>query len=105
MLENSPTHDNTEARPLGPGFSIAPNSSPLGWAIYLGMSWTWCIGMFLPVLLIRDYGLSAWWIFAIPNMVGAAAMGWLLRRPDSSGLIVQSHEHAATLFSLVTIAF
>ena len=24
----------------------------LGWAIFLGMSWTWCIGMFLPVLLV-----------------------------------------------------
>ena len=33
--------------------SLLPSFS---WAIYLGMSWTWCIGMFLPVLLIRDFG-------------------------------------------------
>ena len=32
----------------------------LGLAIYLGISWTWCIGMFLPVLLGADYGFWAW---------------------------------------------
>jgi hypothetical protein len=73
------THTD-EARLLAPGFSIVPPVAPfgstLGWANYLGMSWTWCIGMFLPVLLVRDYGIGAWWIFAIPNVVGAAAMGW-----------------------------
>ncbi|HTL30770.1 MAG TPA: hypothetical protein VL282_16180, partial [Tepidisphaeraceae bacterium] len=36
----------------------------IGWAIYLGMSWTWCIGMFLPVLLVRDYGFWGWLVFA-----------------------------------------
>ena len=37
--------------------SDAPRSTflnTIGWGAYLACSWTWCIGMFLPVLLIRD---------------------------------------------------
>lgn len=74
-------------------------------AVYLGMSWTWCIGMFLPVLLIRDYGHWAWWVFAIPNIVGAAAMGWVIRSSAHSASFVQNHLSAVRLFSAVTIAF
>jgi hypothetical protein len=79
--------------------------SAFGWAVYLGASWTWCIGMFLPVLLVRDYGVAAWWIFAIPNVVGAAAMGWVLRRPESSADLVARHPQACAAFSWATIAF
>ena len=74
-------------------------------AVYLGMSWTWCIGMFLPVLLIRDYGHWAWWVFAIPNIVGAAAMGWVVRSREQSVDYVRNHETAVRVFSLVTITF
>ncbi|MBV8780683.1 MAG: hypothetical protein JO353_04735, partial [Phycisphaerae bacterium] len=56
----------------------APHGHWLGWAIFLGVSWTWCIGMYLPVLLVRDYGFWGWVVFAIPNVVGAAAMGWTI---------------------------
>jgi hypothetical protein len=76
----------------------------LGWAIYLGMSWTWCIGMFLPVILVRDYGVWAWVIFAIPNVIGAAAMGWVLKDHDSQA-IVAAHGLAIKAFSLATAAF
>src|SRR5688572_33083294 len=76
----------------------------LGWAIYLGMSWTWCIGMFLPVLLIRDYGNWSWVIFAVPNVVGAAAMGWVLRDGQSE-LLVAQHRQAIDAFSFVTATF
>jgi hypothetical protein len=61
--------------------------------------------MFLPVLLVRDYGTIAWWIFAVPNVVGAAAMGWVLRRPESSGDLVRRHPRACAAFSWVTVAF
>jgi hypothetical protein len=74
-------------------------------AVYLGMSWTWCIGMFLPVLLIRDYGHYAWWVFAIPNIVGAAAMGWVIRSPEHSVSFLQNHQIAVRAFSVVTMAF
>jgi hypothetical protein len=77
----------------------------LGWAVYLGCSWTWCIGMFLPVILVSEFGNAAWFVFAIPNVVGAAAMGWTLARPGSSEKIVVEHRAACTAFSAVTIAF
>ena len=77
----------------------------LGWSIFLGCSWTWCIGMFLPVLLVRDLGAWGWVIFAAPNVVGAAAMGWVLRDARASGRIVNHHAAACVAFSIVTIAF
>lgn len=78
---------------------------PAGWAVYLGCSWTWCIGMFLPALLIRDLGFWGYVVFAVPNVVGAAAMGWVLRSPDSSRKLIEDHKPAAVLFSRVTILF
>lgn len=77
----------------------------LGWAIYLAMSWTWCIGMFLPVLLVRDYGIWGWVVFAAPNVVGAAAMGWVIRTAQTSRDLTRAHSNACRLFSLSTIAF
>lgn len=82
-----------------------PGSHWLGWAAFLGASWTWCIGMFLPVLLVRDYGFWGWVIFAVPNVLGAAAMGWVLRSSQSSVEIASTHRTACKLFSGVTIAF
>ena len=81
------------------------SSHPLPWAVYLGISWTWCIGMFLPVLLVRDYGPWAWVVFAVPNVIGAAAMGWVLGRPGTSERIVAEHRTACVAFSAVTLAF
>ncbi len=80
------------------------HSNPFLWAVYLGMSWTWVIGMFLPVLLVRDYGFWAWVIFAIPNCIGAAAMGWVMRSREQSVSFTQQHAVAGRVFSLVTIA-
>ncbi len=79
--------------------------NPILWAFYLGISWTWVIGMFLPVLLVRDYGFWAWVIFAIPNCLGAAAMGWTMRTGEQSLRFTQNHAAACRIFSLVTIAF
>lgn len=78
---------------------------PTGWAVYLGCSWTWCIGMFLPALLIRDLGFWGYVVFAVPNVVGAAAMGWVLKSPESSRRLIEDHRQAAVLFSRVTIFF
>lgn len=74
------------------------------WAGYLACSWTWCIGLFLPVLLVRDYGIMGWVVFAIPNVIGAAAMGWVLRE-GMSERIVRDHAQAIELFRLVTVVF
>lgn len=93
-----------------PGGTVAatPGGSwwhTLGWAAYLACSWTWCIGMFLPVLLIRDYGVWGFVVFAVPNVVGAGAMGWVLRRKGHSEQLVAAHHRMGIAFSTVTIAF
>src|SRR5438045_2624614 len=75
------------------------------WAIYLAMSWTWCIGMFLLVLLVREYGSWGWVIFAIPNVLGAATMGWILRDARDSERFAAAHRHALTTFSFVIVSF
>src|SRR6185437_11949866 len=61
--------------------------------------------MFLPVLLIRDMGLWGWIVFAAPNVLGAALMGWVLKSPGSSLTLVEKHGGACRAFSAVTIAF
>lgn len=61
--------------------------------------------MFFPVLLLRDFGLWGWVVFAVPNVVGAAAMGAVLARPGSSERVVAAHPAACACFSVVTILF
>ncbi len=78
---------------------------PLLWGLYLGVSWTWCIGMFLPILLLRDYGWPGFLAFALPNVVCAGAMGWVLRSQTLSARLVSTHARAMGAFSAVTIAF
>jgi len=75
------------------------------WALFLGCSWTWVIGMFFPTYLIRDYGLYGWVAFAVPNVLGAAAMGWVLKNADVSRGITTKHATACRWFSRVTIAY
>jgi hypothetical protein len=77
----------------------------LSWAVLLAASWTWCIGMYLPVLFVRDFGIAGWVAFTVPNVVGAAAMGWVIRSRAQSRLLVLAHWPMARAFSLVTIAF
>lgn len=76
----------------------------LGWGAYLGASWTWCIGTFWPILLVRDFGPAAWWVFALPNVLGAALMGWALR-DGASERFVERHRAACRLFGAWTLAF
>lgn len=61
--------------------------------------------MFLPTLLVRDLGTSAFWSFAIPNILGAAAMGFVLRSTGSSERMVAAHPTAMRVFSWVTVSF
>ncbi len=77
----------------------------LGYAAFLACSWTWCIGMYLPVILARDLGPWSFLVFALPNCLGAATMGVLLWRPSSSARLLAHHAPAARVFSLVTLAF
>ena len=87
--------------------STSPTSirNPILWGAYLACSWTWCIGMFLPALLLRDMGWAGFLIFAIPNVVGATAMGWLLKTRLDSTRFVENHPDAIWWFSSITLAF
>jgi hypothetical protein len=85
-----------------------PGGSPGGvfaWGAFLACSWTWCIGMYLPVLLLRDFGPWGWIVFALPNIAGAAAMGWVLGSPQASLAVADRHRAAARWFSIVTVLF
>ncbi len=91
-----------------PAIHVATRQSWLttfSWAAYLACSWTWCIGMFLPVLLARDFGIWGFVVFAVPNVVGAAGMGWVLRSGSSARAIAERHQVAVRAFSRVTICF
>jgi len=61
--------------------------------------------MFLPVLLVRDYGIWGFVVFALPNVFGAAAMGWVVRTREASHWCVAQHEFLVRLFSAVTVVF
>jgi len=91
-----------------PLVTTSPTAGPrtaIAWSAFLGVSWTWCIGMFLPVLLVRDFGVAGFFVFAIPNIVGAAIMGRTLPSAQSSRQFVDRHRTACAAFSAVTILF
>lgn len=99
--------DVSESLRPAPRETTPVSSGPLAvilWAAYLACSWTWCIGMFLPTLLIRDFGVWGFVVFAIPNIVGAAAMGWILKDGWAERLR-ELHAPAIGVFSAVTILF
>lgn len=77
----------------------------LSWAVFLASSWTWCIGMFFPALLYRDFGSISWWLFTIPNIIGAASVPWILKNETHSADFTKRHDKASFVFSVVTISF
>lgn len=77
----------------------------LGGGAFLACSWTWVIGMFLPVYLVRDFGWAGWVAFAIPNVIGAALVGWVWRRAGSSEGFVARNEGVMRVFSAWTVLF
>lgn len=73
-------------------------------AFYLASSWLWCIGAFLPVLLLRDYGWVTLAGFTLANVIGAAAFGWVITH-KMQPVFLAAHKPFLKLFSHVTIAF
>ena len=59
----------------------------------------------MPVILIRDYGVWGWVIFAVPNVLGATAMAYVLAKPEMSKEMVERHKIACSVFSIITILF
>jgi len=76
----------------------------VGWGLFLASSWTWCIGMYLPIILLREWGWRGFWLFAIVNVVGATAVGFLWTR-ERSREFVERRRSLLRLFSLATISF
>lgn len=77
----------------------------LGWALFLAVSWTWCIGMFLPALLMRDGGLPYFFAFLVPNVIGAASVGFVLHSRKKSVRFVAAMRTPMLLFTSATVAF
>lgn len=61
--------------------------------------------MYLPVILTREFGVAGWVAFAVPNVLGAAALPFVLRTPEASERFVERHAPAMRWFSAITIAF
>ena len=61
--------------------------------------------MFLPVILLRELGWPAVIAFAVPNVVGCAAFGYLLRDPARRAALLERHRAAARWFSIVAVAY
>lgn len=76
----------------------------VGWGLYLASSWTWCIGMFLPILLLRWWGWPGFFAFAVPNVLGCALFGYVLT-PASSRGVCERFGTPLRWFAWATIAY
>lgn len=94
---------NTDT-PDNPPTDSASRQPVIDWACFLGCSWTWVIAMFLPILLMRDYGWWGWVAFALPNIIGAALLPFILHNAHASRAFVHRHRDVCVRFSELTIA-
>lgn len=75
------------------------------WGLFCACSWTWCIGMYLPRIVIERWG---WWgfiAFAVPNVLGCTAFGYIVRNRERSEMMIAQHSAAMISFSSATIAY
>ncbi|MEM9082492.1 MAG: hypothetical protein AAGB34_02770, partial [Planctomycetota bacterium] len=80
-------------------------TKPLLGAVFLACSWTWVIGMWFPVYLVRDFGWPGWVVFAIPNCLGAMSVGFVLANPDRLRRFRRNNREAIIAFGFITILF
>ncbi|MBM4110052.1 MAG: hypothetical protein FJ254_01680 [Phycisphaerae bacterium] len=76
----------------------------LGWGLFCASSWTWCIGTFLPFLMLRLHGWPGFWLFLVPNVLGCTLFGWWFT-PQSSRAFCARHMKVLAAFSAVTAAY
>ena len=77
----------------------------IGWGLFCTSSWTWCIGMWLPVIVIERWGWPGFWAFAISNILGCTLMGYVVGSRSRSEQLVKDHRGPMRWFSVFTIAF
>jgi len=70
----------------------------------LATSWTWCIGMFAPIVIGSLMGWPGIVAFAVPNVLGCALFGYL-RSADDSRRETREHASAMAFFSAATVAY
>ncbi|MEM1423128.1 MAG: hypothetical protein AAGH64_03900 [Planctomycetota bacterium] len=73
--------------------------------IALACSWTWVIGMVFPAFMVADFGWPGWVVFVVPNAIGAASVGFLLRSRAQTEEFVRTHRVAIRFFTYATVAF
>ena len=77
----------------------------VGWGLFCACSWTWCIGMFLPIILLREFGWPGFLVFAVPNVLGCAAFGYVLGNASRRADLLSRHQPATVLFSATVIGY
>lgn len=97
----APTIDPSTPAPPAGGLARA---WPL-WGVFCACSWTWVIGMYLPRIMLERHGWAGFLVFAIPNVLGCAAMGFVLRTKAASDRLLNRHRTAGLWFSAITIAY
>jgi len=61
--------------------------------------------MLFPALLLRDFGWLGYAAFAVPNVLGAAAMGFVLKDATAAAALVAKHKPMLKRFSEITISY
>jgi len=61
--------------------------------------------MFLPRVMLDRYGWAGFLVFMIPNVIGCAGLGYVLRTPERARAIIERHRPWALVFSFVTITY
>jgi hypothetical protein len=61
--------------------------------------------MYLPIIMLQRYGWPGFLVFAVPNIIGCAAFGYIVRTPERSRRLVAGHAPAMKWFSLITLAY
>ncbi len=80
------------------------NKSSILAAFFLASSWTWVVGMWLPIILVRHFGWPGWVAFAVPNIAGAMSVGLVYRTRAQSSEFVARRLTTMRAFSKVTLA-
>jgi hypothetical protein len=84
---------------------LTSQASSLLWGLFCACSWTWCIGMYLPVIMIDRFGWPGFIAFALPNVIGCAAFGYVIRTRARSEAMVAAAGGTMTTFSIITITY